>query len=184
MAKESRKKRKRAGTGSGRRRRIRYSLDGRPNLRRRHAPRQHQLPGSQADSEAGAVHLGGGVPRFRQDGEEEREGRWESDLSPTRRHSDVRRSAKSPSAIRRTFGCTTMRSFCAGGFATWMGFPVGDPEIVFKFRHPDEKAAAELDVRPKVAGQVPHQVQGGSAAAEGPGRAATVSCTRTTASSD
>ncbi len=33
------------------------------------------------------------------------------------------------------------------------GFPVGDPEIVFKFRHPDEKAAAEFDVRPKVAGK-------------------------------
>jgi hypothetical protein len=33
------------------------------------------------------------------------------------------------------------------------GFPVGDPEIVFKFRHPDEKAATELDVRPKIAGK-------------------------------
>jgi hypothetical protein len=32
------------------------------------------------------------------------------------------------------------------------GFPVGDPEIVFKFRHPDEKAAAALDVRPNIAG--------------------------------
>src|SRR5580704_14228736 len=32
------------------------------------------------------------------------------------------------------------------------GFPVGDPEIVFKFRHPDEKMAAALDVRPKIAG--------------------------------
>lgn len=32
------------------------------------------------------------------------------------------------------------------------GFPVGDPEIVFKFRHPDEKAAAAMDVRPKIAG--------------------------------
>jgi hypothetical protein len=32
------------------------------------------------------------------------------------------------------------------------GFPVGDPEIVFKFRHPDEKKAAELDVRPNIAG--------------------------------
>ncbi len=32
------------------------------------------------------------------------------------------------------------------------GFPVGDPEIVFKFRHPDEKAAAAIDVRPKIAG--------------------------------
>ena len=33
------------------------------------------------------------------------------------------------------------------------GFPVGDPEIVFKFRHPDEQKAASLDVRPKVAGK-------------------------------
>ncbi len=32
------------------------------------------------------------------------------------------------------------------------GFPVGDPEIVFKFRHPDERMASELDVRPKIAG--------------------------------
>jgi hypothetical protein len=28
------------------------------------------------------------------------------------------------------------------------GFPVGEPEIVFKFRHPDLQTAAELDVRP------------------------------------
>ena len=33
------------------------------------------------------------------------------------------------------------------------GFPVGDPEIVFKFRHPDEKKAAELDVRPNISGK-------------------------------
>lgn len=33
------------------------------------------------------------------------------------------------------------------------GFPVGDPEIVFKYRHPDEKAAAAIDVRPKIAGK-------------------------------
>ena len=32
------------------------------------------------------------------------------------------------------------------------GFPVGDPEIVFKFRHPDEQAATTMDVRPKIAG--------------------------------
>lgn len=32
------------------------------------------------------------------------------------------------------------------------GFPVGDPEMVFKFRHPDENAATEIDVRPKIAG--------------------------------
>lgn len=32
------------------------------------------------------------------------------------------------------------------------GFPVGDPEIVFKFRHPDEQMAAAVDVRPKIAG--------------------------------
>jgi hypothetical protein len=33
------------------------------------------------------------------------------------------------------------------------GFPVGDPEIVFKFRHPDEESATKLDVRPKIAGK-------------------------------
>ena len=33
------------------------------------------------------------------------------------------------------------------------GFPIGDPEIVFKFRNPDEKKAAELDVRPNIAGK-------------------------------
>jgi len=32
------------------------------------------------------------------------------------------------------------------------GFPVGDPEIVFKFRHPDIQAAAEMDVRPQILG--------------------------------
>jgi hypothetical protein len=30
------------------------------------------------------------------------------------------------------------------------GFPVGDPEIVFKFRHPDQQRAAEMDVRPRI----------------------------------
>jgi len=33
------------------------------------------------------------------------------------------------------------------------GFPVGDPEVVFKFRHPDEQKATDLDVRPKIAGK-------------------------------
>ena len=32
------------------------------------------------------------------------------------------------------------------------GFPIGEPEIVFKFRHPDVQKAAEMDVRPHVAG--------------------------------
>ena len=32
------------------------------------------------------------------------------------------------------------------------GFPVGDPEIVFKFRHPDEMKATQMDVRPHIAG--------------------------------
>ena len=32
------------------------------------------------------------------------------------------------------------------------GFPVGDPEVVFKFRHPDLQTAAEMDVRPGIAG--------------------------------
>lgn len=33
------------------------------------------------------------------------------------------------------------------------GFPEGDPEIVFKFRHPDEKTAAAIDVRPNISGK-------------------------------
>jgi hypothetical protein len=33
------------------------------------------------------------------------------------------------------------------------GFPVGDPEIVFKYRHPDEKTATAVDVRPKISGK-------------------------------
>jgi hypothetical protein len=32
------------------------------------------------------------------------------------------------------------------------GFPIGGPEIVFKFRHPDLQTAAELDVRPNTSG--------------------------------
>ena len=32
------------------------------------------------------------------------------------------------------------------------GFPVGDPEVVFKFRHPDMQRAASMDVRPDVSG--------------------------------
>jgi hypothetical protein len=33
------------------------------------------------------------------------------------------------------------------------GFPAGDPEIVFKFRHPDEQQATALDVRPHIPGK-------------------------------
>jgi len=32
------------------------------------------------------------------------------------------------------------------------GFPAGDPEIVFKFRHPDMQVTAETDVRPHIMG--------------------------------
>ena len=31
------------------------------------------------------------------------------------------------------------------------GFPAGDPEVVIKFRHPDERKAAGVDVRPTIA---------------------------------
>ena len=37
------------------------------------------------------------------------------------------------------------------------GFPAGDPEMVFKFRHPDIQVAAETDVRPNVLGD--HRVK-------------------------
>ncbi len=33
------------------------------------------------------------------------------------------------------------------------GFPEGDPEIVFKFRHPDAQKAAAMDVRPNISGK-------------------------------
>ena len=32
------------------------------------------------------------------------------------------------------------------------GFPIGEPEIVFKFRHPELQVAAETDVRPNILG--------------------------------
>lgn len=32
------------------------------------------------------------------------------------------------------------------------GFPAGEPEIVFKFRHPDLETASQLDVRPSIRG--------------------------------
>ena len=37
------------------------------------------------------------------------------------------------------------------------GFPIGDPEVVFKFRHPDMQMAAETDVRPQILGD--HRVK-------------------------
>ena len=37
------------------------------------------------------------------------------------------------------------------------GFPIADPEIVFKFRNPDLATAAAVDVRPKIAG--PYRVK-------------------------
>lgn len=37
------------------------------------------------------------------------------------------------------------------------GFPISDPEIVFKFRHPDLQKAAETDVRPQILGD--HRVK-------------------------
>ena len=33
------------------------------------------------------------------------------------------------------------------------GFPVGDPEVVLKYRHTDERTATEMDVRPKIEGK-------------------------------
>ena len=33
------------------------------------------------------------------------------------------------------------------------GFPIGDPEIVFKFRHPNEHQATQRDVRPNIPGK-------------------------------
>src|SRR5262245_56956459 len=33
------------------------------------------------------------------------------------------------------------------------GFPISDPEMVFNFRHPDAQKAAEIDLRPNIAGE-------------------------------
>ena len=46
------------------------------------------------------------------------------------------------------------------------GFPVGDPEIVFKFRHPDEQKATQMDVRPQIAGAYRIKFKSGSTALE------------------
>lgn len=37
------------------------------------------------------------------------------------------------------------------------GFPSGEPEVVFKYRHPDIQKAAEMDVRPQIVGD--HRVK-------------------------
>ena len=50
------------------------------------------------------------------------------------------------------------------------GFPVGDPEIVFKFRHPDDGSRDGAGCAAEDRRQVPNQVQGRGAAAEGPRR--------------
>ena len=68
-------------------------------------------------------------------------------------HTDLR-----PEIREITFGDTPDFRLYNNGFIlrrriSYMdGFPVGDPEIVFKFRHPDEQKATEMDVRPKIAG--------------------------------
>ena len=46
------------------------------------------------------------------------------------------------------------------------GFAVGEPEIVFKFRHPDVQKVAEVDVRPQIYGDLPGQVEGRGSAAQ------------------
>ena len=64
----------------------------------------------------------------------------------------ARRSGKWSSSTPRTSGSTTTPSSCGGASCYEDGFPVGDPEIVFKFRHPDLQKAADLDVRPHIPG--------------------------------
>jgi hypothetical protein len=51
------------------------------------------------------------------------------------------------------------------------GFAVGDPEIVFKFRHPDKVMAASVDVRPNIQGsyRIKFKMQKLSLASHGPG---------------
>ena len=54
--------------------------------------------------------------------------------------------------------------------ASEFGFPTGEPEIVFKFRHDDMQKAAALDVRPNIAGNYRNQIQGRGSTAERPNR--------------
>ncbi len=54
------------------------------------------------------------------------------------------------------------------------GFPAEEPEVVFKFRHPDQQQAAEVDVAPQSSARLPDQVQGRSLASEGSVSAAIV----------
>ena len=56
------------------------------------------------------------------------------------------KSVKSSSSIPKTSGSTTTHSSCASSYSYTDGFPSGEPEIVFKFRHPDIQKAAEADV--------------------------------------
>ena len=50
-----------------------------------------------------------------------------------------------------------MPSFCGGAFRIRTAFRVGDPEIVFKYRHADMQRTAETDVRPQIFGE--HRVK-------------------------
>ena len=43
-------------------------------------------------------------------------------------------------------------AFICSAYPHTDGFPSGEPEIVFKFRHPDMQKAAETDVRPQILG--------------------------------
>jgi hypothetical protein len=47
------------------------------------------------------------------------------------------------------------------------GFPVGDPEIVLKFRHVDEAKARKMDLHPKIAGKYRIKFKSGSPSTKG-----------------
>ena len=71
---------------------------------------------------------------------------------PTRAWSLSPRSGKWCFWIPPTSGSTIMRLSCGSALPTKSGFPAGEPEIVFKFRHDDMQKVAALDVRPNIAG--------------------------------
>ena len=69
----------------------------------------------------------------------------------------ARVSGKSCSSTPPTSGSITTPLFLRRRTEYQDGFPVSDPEIVFKFRHTDMNKAASVDVRPNIAG--PYRVK-------------------------
>jgi hypothetical protein len=104
------------------------------HLRRRHADRRHPLPRVQAHPEAGSLHVGAGL---RDLGKLARRAADDVGVDiPGGREAARLASARSSSLDTRTFALYN-RADPAPPHSRRDGFPIGEPEIVFKFRHPD-----------------------------------------------